>query len=94
MDSDKNESDCMSLLSRYIDKAKMDRVTKKTNSDSDHAIKETEISGTDTSKASVPTSARSGETFLWNSKPEIYRLSPKKIALMKFAEIKGSTPNV
>lgn len=94
MASDNNESDCISLLSQYIDKAKIDRVTRKINGGSDHAIKETEISGTDTSNARVPIRARSGEIFLWNSKPEIYRLRPKKRALMKLAETSGSTPNI
>ena len=93
-DSDKSERDFMFFLSKYIDRAKRYKATKKTNGGSDHAIKETAISGIDRSKDIVPISARNGEKFLRNNKPERYKVNPKKIALMKLADIRGSAPNV
>ena len=92
-DNDKSKRDFIFLFSEYIDKAKRYKATKKTNGGSDHAMKETVVSGIETSKDAVPRSARDGDKYSRNNKPDKYKANPKKIALTKLADTKGSTPN-
>lgn len=92
-DSDKNKSDFTFFFSKYIEIQIRYKTTKKTNGNSDQAMKATVISGIETSKDTVPRNARDGDKFLRNNNPDRYRDNPKKIALTKLADAKGSTPN-
>ena len=92
-DNDKSNRDFIFFFSKYIDKAKRYKAAKKTNGGSDQAMKVTFISGIETSKDTVPRKARDGDKFLKNNKPDKYKANPKKIALTKLADAKGSTPN-
>lgn len=94
-DSDKNKSDFTFFFSEYIEIKIRYKTTKKINGGSDHAIKETAIRGIETSKDTVPISAKSGDEVkcLKNNNPDRYKASPKKMALTIFADKRGSTPN-
>lgn len=92
-ENEKSNKELAFFFCTYIEKEKSDKTTKKIKVGSDQAMKETDTNGIDTSKEAVPKNASSGDKFLRNTKPERYRINPKKIAPTKFADNRGSMPN-